>query len=60
MLNGSYQPLCEQSGGPLEVRIGPLGTEPCILAVDTLRENAVVVLTQTQVEDLKASGRWVF
>lgn len=60
MLDGSYQPLCETSGQTIEVRIGPMGAGRCILAVDTLRSNKVVVLTEHDVNDLKSKGRWAY
>jgi len=60
MLSGNYQPLCDNFGNPLEVKIGPVTMEKSILAVDSLRENQVVVLTESQVTELRNSGRWMF
>lgn len=59
MLNGKYVPLTT-NGQPIQVELGPMGAEKGILAIDTLRDNQVVVLTESDVANLRTSGRWDF
>jgi hypothetical protein len=54
-LTGSYK-LLSTSSDLMKVEMGPEG-EKVFLAVDTLRDNMVVALTEEEIEELNSKGR---